>query len=336
MPQAADTPNGNNADATASASTRARLASAAHGAAISAYTSSSIRRAMPITPTFRMIDAGARLARRRRLGVWQENVAFHRELLRYTPLRGREEDVATDAIAEFLKIMEIFWRPWLMRAGEVADIDNYRSAAAAGRSVLLVFPHFGLTYAAAPTLHRHGIDTYTVLSPHHHEATGDSYPARQARRAHEYVEELGRGHGMAGKGGTVRAEGTFAKMQELLEAGETVAIAWTWPGSMPTPFLGRRLGLASGPAKLSVGTGAIVVPFVNQRREATPILRFGAPIDPHDYADAEALQAAIARQYETWALQYPEAVWPLGTQKSGPPLLNGPAIEPEPAASTAG
>ncbi len=285
---------------------------------------------MPAQVAFGVADAAAALARRKQAAVWQDNVRFFSELLLHTPLRGTEKDVATAAVAEYFRIMEIFWRPWLMERGEIAEAENYHSVHGQGRRVLFVFPHFGLTIAAAPTLHRAGIDTYTVLADLYYDSAGDSYAARVARRGREYIDELGvNHHDRVTHRSEDKPKGTFARLQELLETGQTVAIAWSMPGSMPTPFLGRRLNLASGPAKLAVATDAVVVPMVNERRGSIPILRFGAPIDPREFDDAVAVQAAIARQMEAWALEHPEAVWPLSDQKGGPPLISGPAIASE-------
>jgi hypothetical protein len=56
-------------------------------------------------------------------------------------------------------------------------------------------------------------------------------------------------------------------------------------------------------------------------------MRFTPPIDSRDYADAISLQAAIARVMERWALEVPEAVWPL--EHNGTPLIKGPALQME-------
>ncbi|MFX7640546.1 hypothetical protein ABTJ59_19795, partial [Acinetobacter baumannii] len=84
-------------------------------------------------------------------------------------------------------------------------------------------------------------------------------------------------------------------MLELLGSGKTVLIAFDTVGNLPTPFLGRRLRLTNGPARLAKDADALVVPVLNRRRGTVPIVHFGAPLDPRGYADTEALQAAIAR-----------------------------------------
>jgi len=226
----------------------------------------------------------------------------------------------------------VFWRPSVMHRGEIVNIESYRSVEAEGRRILLVYPHFGQMYASAPTLARFGINVYLVLASHHYDDTGESYEVRFARRARQYVDELGEGHHLARGDQHVKAEGTFARMHEHLLAGRPGALAWDLPGSMPTPFFGRMLSLASGPAKLAHLTEAVVVPFVMGRRETIPVLRFGPPIDSRDFDSPEELQAAIARHLETRALEHPEVVWSVSTQPGGPALIRGPIIADNTAA----
>src|SRR5260370_40939045 len=111
---------------------------------------------------------------------------------------------------------------------------------------------------------------------------------------------------LARRGGT-DASGAFAPILELLRDGATVSVAFDVVGSMPTPFLGRKLSLASGPPKLARESDALVVPFVIRRRKHVPVMRFAPALDTRDFADAGALQVAIARVMERWALEQPEA-----------------------------
>ena len=73
----------------------------------------------------------------------------------------------------------------------------------------------------------------------------------------------------------------------------------------------------------------MVAPFVVRRVGRRPVMMFAPPLDPRDHEDAVALQAAIARVMERWALELPEAVWSLEQQPGGPPLIQGPALEME-------
>ncbi len=284
------------------------------------------RRLVPTPVAFALIERYGALAQRTRAWAWQENVAFHRQLLEHTPLAGTEDDVARRAVIEFFECVEIFWRPWLMKGAVIEGIEHYRAGRASGRGVLTVFPHFGMPYAQFPIMRRFGIDAWVIASPHHYVDLGNGYDGRFARHARRtYVDALGPDRAIARRRGTT-ANGAFGPALELLQGGATLSVAFDVTGSLPTPFLGRRLSLASGPSKLAHASEAMVVPFVVRRDRQWPILRFDPPIDSRDFADPSALQAAIAAVMERWALEQPEAVWQLHTQPGGPPLIRGPAL----------
>jgi lauroyl/myristoyl acyltransferase len=280
---------------------------------------------VPAAVTFPLIDAYAACAYHTKTWPMEDNLQFHRELLEHTPLAGCEAEVARRAVAEYFQCVEIFWRPWLITRGQVEGLERYREARATGRGVVAVFPHFGMPYAQFPIMRRFDIDAWVIASPHHYVDLGDGYDGRFARRGRAYVDMLGPQRAVPRRRGT-DASGAFAPMLELLRDGATVSVAFDVVGSMPTPFLGRRLNLASGPPKLAHESDALVVPFIIRRRKHMPVMKFAPALDTRDFADAGALQAAIAGVMERWALEQPEAVWPLHTQPGGPPLIKGPPL----------
>jgi lauroyl/myristoyl acyltransferase len=295
----------------------------ARRALVLAHSSTVTRRFIPAPVTFRLIDAFATLSERRRNGLWRQNVSFYGDLLRHTPLAGSEEVVAAQAMREFMKCIELFWRPWFLCRGEVENRQILRAAQRENRGVVAVFPHFGPSYAQFPAMPRYGLDVSVVASPHHYDdAGGTGYDARFAQQGARYLDMLGPGHVLQ-RATDNRSPGVFPLMLDLLRSGKTVSIAFDTVGNQPTPFLGRRLRLTNGPARLAQDSGALVVPVVNRRRDTTPVVRFGEPLDPRDFDDATALQGAIAHQMEQWALEAPESVWPLHTQPGGSPLIRG-------------
>jgi lauroyl/myristoyl acyltransferase len=284
------------------------------------------RRLVPARVAFPLIEAYAGLTKRTKAWAWEENYIFHGKLLRHTPLAGTEDEVARRAVIEFFECVEMFWRPWLMRGARIEGMEHYRAARATGRGILTAFPHFGMPYAQFPIMRQFGIDAWVIASPHHYMDLGNGYDARFARHGRRaYVDLLGEDRAIARRRGTT-SSGAFEPALDLLRGGNTLSVAFDVNGSMPTPFLGRQLSLASGPPKLAHASEALVVPFVIRRNRQYPILRFERPIDSRDYADATALQAAIAGVMEQWALEEPQAVWQLHTQPGGPPLIRGPAL----------
>jgi lauroyl/myristoyl acyltransferase len=299
---------------------------AIHRAGVVVHSSTWPRRLFPAPVAFRLIEAYAALAQRAGAQPWQEHVTFHRQLLQYTSLAGTEEEIGRRALIEFFECVEMFWRPWLMEDGDIEGIEHYHAARASGRGVLLTFPHFGMPYAMFPIMRRFGIAPWVIASPHHYHDIGDGYDARFAHFARRtYIDLIGPERAIARRRGTT-ASGAFGPALELLRRGETLGAAFDVVGSLPTPFLGRQVSLASGPPKLAHESGAVVAPFVVRRRGHHSFMQFHPPIDSRDYADASALQAAIAAIMEGWALERPEAVWPLHTQPGGPPLIRGPAL----------
>lgn len=299
-----------------------------------AHSSTLTRRVIPAALTFRLIESFAALSERRRTGLWNQNVEFYGDLLRHTSLAGLEEHVAARAMREFMECIELFWRPWLLSRAVVENRQVLRAAQREGRGVVAVFPHFGPSYAQFPAMRRYGLDVSVVASPHHFDTgRANSYDARFARQGARYLEMLGPGR-VVQRAARSSEPGVFPTMLNLVQSGKTVLVAFDIVGNLPTPFLGRRLRLTNGAARVAHDGGALVVPVINRRRATTPIVRFGDILDPRDFGDAAALQDAIARQMERWALEAPEAVWPLHTQPGGSPLIRGERLD-RPAPITA-
>jgi lauroyl/myristoyl acyltransferase len=242
-------------------------------------------------------------------------------------LAGTEEDVARRALAEYFQCTEVFWRPWLMTSGRIEGMEHYQAANSEGRGVVTVLSHFGNPHAQFPTMRRWGIDAWVIAASHHYMDIGNGYRGRFARQGATYIELLGEGRAIPRTASDVPIEQrAFSRSLRVLEQGATLIVAFDAVGSLPTPFLGRRLMLASGPAKLAVAADAMVVPFVNRLCGHQPVVRFAPALDPRDFDGPEPLQSAIAAVMEEWALERPESVWPLRDQPGGPPLINGPPL----------
>jgi len=269
-----------------------------------------------------LIEIYSRIQQRGRRLHWRTSRDFHRELLRFTALAGTEEAVARRSVVEWYSCAELFWRPWLMRRGEIRGMEHLEAARAAGRGIVAVFPHFGIPYAQFPIMQRYGIDAWVIASPRHYEDLGDGYDARMARRGRVYVDMLGPGRAIVRRPG----EAAFDSALRALRDGELVSVAFDLPGSTPTPFLGRTVNLVSGPSQLAHHADAIVLPFIVRVGRDRPVLDFAAAIDSRDHADPAVLQQAIAIVFERWALERPEAVWPSPGPSHGPLLISGPAL----------
>jgi hypothetical protein len=106
----------------------------------------------------------------------------------------------------------------------------------------------------------------------------------------------------------ILSDGPPERPLRLLEAGNSLMIAFDVAGFAATPFLGRSVSLAGGPATLAFRTKSTVVPAVPQRQGARIDLRLLPPIDPADHPDPRSLRAAIAKAFEPVVLAHPESV----------------------------
>jgi lauroyl/myristoyl acyltransferase len=284
-----------------------------------AHSSPRTRRVVPSRAAFALAEPYAALARRTKGPRWERFRRFQEKLLEHTPLAGGEEEIAERQCAEMFRTIELFWRPWLMKRGGIEGIEHFHAARSHGRGVAAVFPHFGNPYGHYTILPRFGIEAWAVSAPFHFQDLGNGYAGRFMRQAGVYVQHLGPEH-------VILAGSAFVPALELLRAGATVTVAFDLVGSTPTRFLGRTVGLASGASRLPHQAGAMIAPFVVRRVGRGFVMRFAPPIDSRDHDDAGSLQAAIARVMEHWALELPEAVWPM--EHNGTPLV----AEVEPAA----
>jgi lauroyl/myristoyl acyltransferase len=291
-----------------------------------AHSSPRARRVFPVAAAFRLADPYAAWARRTGSPRWERFRRFQKRLLEYTPLAGSEDEIAQRQVAEMFRCIELYWRPWLMARGGIQGIEHFHAARSRGRGVVAVFTHFGLPYAQFPIMPRCGIEAWAVVGSYHFQDLGNGYIGRFARQGRAYFEQLGPGR-------TILSGGAFEPALELLRDGATVTLAFDLVGRMPTPFLGRTVSLASGASRLAYEADAVVAPFFVPRVGERPMLRFATPIDSREHSDAVSVQAAIAKVMERWALELPEAVWPL--EHNGTPLIRGPAPEAEGVAGRA-
>src|ERR1051325_6854108 len=174
-----------------------------------------------------LIELYSRIQQRGRRLHGRTSRDFHRELLRFTPLAGTEEDVARRSVVEWYSCAELFWRPWLMRRGEIRGMEHLEAARATGRGIVAVFPHFGIPYAQFPIMRRYGIDAWVIASPRHYEDLGDGYDARMTCQGRAYVDMLEPGRAIVRRPG----EAAFDSALRALRDGELVSVAFDLPGS---------------------------------------------------------------------------------------------------------
>lgn len=224
-----------------------------------------------------------------------------KDLLLHTPRAGEARALARRNVAEVSRLRELFWRPWLLQHSRIIGREHWDAAHADGRGCLVVVSHLGATYAMPTILGRHGLFAYSVASSHYWEPMPPGFLGLVTLRLRAYAEALG-------PGTAIPATTPPERFVELLESGRSVLIAFDVPGSAATPFLGRSVALAGGPATLAFRTGARVLPMLPVRHGTRIDLWMFEPLDPADYRDAHSLRVAIAGVFERLVLANPEIV----------------------------
>lgn len=268
------------------------------------YASKYTHRLMPAPVALAAAAAVGPPGRRQRKVIERRDAErFMKDLLLYTPRADEAPALARRYMKEKARILELAWRPWLLKRSRVIGTEHWEAAHSGGRGCVVVMGHMGGTFAVAPILARRGFDFYTVTSAHYWRPMPPGLLGLvilHLRR--EYAEKpLGWSRLIPND---VRPE----RLLELLESGASVLIAFDVPGSAATPFLGRSVALSGGPATLAFRTGAKVVPVVPERHGSRIDLRILEPLDPADYRDLRSLRAAIARTFEPIVLAKPEII----------------------------
>lgn len=224
-----------------------------------------------------------------------------KDLLLHTPRAGEARKLARRNVKEVARLRELFWRPWLVERSRVIGQQHWHAAHAGGRGCLVVVGHLGGLFVLPPVLWRHGFGVYSLSTQEYWEPMPPGFAGIWTLRRRDYAEGLGRGR-------AIPSNLPPEVLVELLEGGASVLIAFDVPGSAATPFLGRSVALAGGPATLAFRTGASVLPMLPERHGTRIDVRLFEPLDPADHRDAASLRAAIAAVFERLVLANPEIV----------------------------
>ena len=183
--------------------------------------------------------------------------------------------------------------------GSVEGGAHLASAKAAGRGVLVSYCHFGPFPAMGVSALKFANDVHQVAGGWLAAPRPGSTSGR-ARRWRGIFERAGVP--------LIGAKGCFPVVADLLRRGAVVVMAFDWPGSAESRFLGKRVMLASGTARLAESTGALVVPAMRRFQQLEVRTVFGAPLDPVAHLEWRELHDEVAAQHERWILTCPAAL----------------------------
>jgi hypothetical protein len=268
------------------------------------YASTGMHRLLPAGPAVALAGRiGPAVRRGRNSAERRDGQRFMADLLLHTPRAAEADELAERWLIEKSKLGELFWRPWLLERSRLLGRENLDLARQRDRGCLFVSGHIGGHWSVSTILLRHGLQHYAVSHPHHWEPMPPGYKGlSKLHLRHEYLEKR------LGGSRIILSDGPPERPLRLLEAGNSLLIAFDVAGSAATPFLGRSVALAGGPATLAFRTKAPVVPAVPQRQGTRIDLRLFPPIDPEDHPDPRSLRAAIAEAFEPVVLAHPESV----------------------------
>jgi lauroyl/myristoyl acyltransferase len=228
---------------------------------------------------------------------------FMADLLLHTPRAAEADELAERWLIEKSKLGELFWRPWLLKRSRILGLEHWDRVHEDGRGCLFVAGHIGGSWSIAPILKLNGFEHYAVSHPHLWEPMPAGYLGLwKLQRRREYLEKP------LGASRIFLSTASPEPLLRLLETGNSLLITFDVAGSAATPFLGRHVALAGGPATLAFRTKSPVIPVIPERHGPRIDLRFLSPINPADHEDPRSLRAAIAGAFEPLVLAHPESV----------------------------
>jgi lauroyl/myristoyl acyltransferase len=268
------------------------------------YASRYTHRLLPAGPALSLAGwIGPAVRHRRNSAERRDGQRFMADLLLHTPRANEADELAEAWLTEKSMLGELFWRPWLLEHSRILGREHWESAHQDGRGALFVVGHIGGHWSISTILTRHGFEHYAVSHPHHWEPMPRGYKGlSKLHLRHEYLEKP------LGDSRIFLSTSSPEPLLRLLEEGNSLMIAFDVAGSAATPFLGRRVALAGGPATLAFRTKSMLIPTVPQRQGTRIDLRFLTPINPADHDDPRSLRAAIAGAFEPVVLERPESV----------------------------
>ncbi len=195
---------------------------------------------------------------------------------------------------------ELIWRPWQLSGARLEGRAHLEDALATGRGVIASFVHSGPFPGLAGALAAVTERPHALAGGWLFDRSDDEAEERRRLRWRANLDEAGVS--------LIEAWGSYAAVAGLLRAGELVALGFDVPGTTETDFIGRRIALVSGTARLAFETGALVVPVWRARDRWRPLTIAAPAVDPAAHATWQELHAALATIHSRWILARPAAL----------------------------
>jgi lauroyl/myristoyl acyltransferase len=267
------------------------------------YASNTLHRAFPMA-------LGYQYARVRTERWWSNDAQARADArLQMEFLAGRWFEGDLDALGkaymfESLKREELGWRPWLMMRFPVDGIERLRAVRDAGTGGIVSFLHHGQYHGVFGSLAHHGVSARVAAAPWFVHRHAPDHAGRLNGRIDAAVTRYGVQ--------IFDATASYASIREMLRSGALVGIAADVPGTTEVGFLGRRVSIRSGAARLAIDAGVPIIQITARRRGLTQRLQVEEPIEPGRFADFRELLGEIVARHEPAVRAWPAAFhWPL-------------------------
>lgn len=212
---------------------------------------------------------------------------------------GGDERMAREHLRHAGARDQLIRQPWLLDGAAIDGAQHLRAARATGRGVIVSYCHFGPFPAIGVTVLQVVSDVHQVAGAWLATPRADSV-TRRVQRWRRLFERAGVP--------LIPSEGCFGPVSELLRRGATVVMAFDWPGSVESSFLGRPVRLASGTARLAAATGALVVPAMRRFEQLELRTIFDAPLHAAGPGGWRGLHDALVMRHEGWIGACPAAL----------------------------
>jgi lauroyl/myristoyl acyltransferase len=263
-------------------------------------TSPHARGLVPNPLAVRLTAARARATWRRHPAERAPSLAAMQTLLGDTPRAAEIEPLAREHFVERRVLETMFWQPWRLARMDEHSLQRLRDALDSPRGVVLSACHQGPFFAQLSLVCKLGAKPHISSGRWFFEPPSPDAWGRRLARWWYGLRDRDQFY--------IPAEGSYEAFRVILHNGLVAMIYFDMPGSRETRFLGKQVRLASGSARLSCETDALVLPIRGRREGHRTWLDVAEPLDPRAYADDEALHAALARLHEGWLLERPAGV----------------------------
>ncbi len=210
------------------------------------------------------------------------------------------ERLARRHVLEMHAVRMLFWQPLRAAAVDEASSANLQEALSSGRGILFSGSHLGPFFDLSAPLAGLARRRYSINGPWFFAPPSADYGGRRLVQWWRRTAQR--------DGHPIHASNSYQTVRALLEDGEIVMVTFDIPGSRETMFLGKRVSLASGTARLAFDADALILPARTRRVRGRSHVDIAPPLDCRNFADAAELHDALADIHSKLILELAETL----------------------------